>query len=81
MVDPALEGNFDLDELYALCDIARTCVQVLATSNSQHYTKYSALNTLFTMHTLNTLSQFSPRVSMFTVLCSCITVVLRAWDK
>jgi len=28
MVDPALEGNFDLDELYALCDIARTCVQV-----------------------------------------------------
>jgi serine/threonine protein kinase len=27
MVDPALEGNFDLDELYALCDIARTCVQ------------------------------------------------------
>ncbi|CAI5984703.1 unnamed protein product [Closterium sp. NIES-65] len=27
MVDPKLEGNFDLDELYALCDIARTCVQ------------------------------------------------------
>lgn len=27
MVDPKLEGNFDLDELYAICDIARTCVQ------------------------------------------------------
>eukprot|EP00271_Cylindrocystis_brebissonii_P004912 TRINITY_DN16843_c0_g4_i1.p1 TRINITY_DN16843_c0_g4~~TRINITY_DN16843_c0_g4_i1.p1 ORF type:complete len:879 (+),score=113.31 TRINITY_DN16843_c0_g4_i1:407-3043(+) len=27
MVDPAMEGNFDVDELYALCDIARTCVQ------------------------------------------------------
>lgn len=27
MVDPLLEGSFDLDELYALCDIARTCVQ------------------------------------------------------
>lgn len=27
MVDPLLEGSFDIDELYALCDIARTCVQ------------------------------------------------------
>eukprot|EP00475_Leptophrys_vorax_P000373 TRINITY_DN10219_c0_g1_i1.p1 TRINITY_DN10219_c0_g1~~TRINITY_DN10219_c0_g1_i1.p1 ORF type:complete len:872 (+),score=53.58 TRINITY_DN10219_c0_g1_i1:186-2618(+) len=32
MVDPKLEGNFDLDELYALCDIARTCVQDQAVS-------------------------------------------------
>eukprot|EP00850_Spirogloea_muscicola_P006809 SM000033S12330 [mRNA] locus=s33:214823:220009:+ [translate_table: standard] len=27
MVDPTLEGNFDVDELYALADIARMCVQ------------------------------------------------------
>lgn len=28
MADPALKGEFDLEELHALCDIAKSCVQV-----------------------------------------------------
>eukprot|EP00897_Mesotaenium_endlicherianum_P004888 jgi/Mesen1/4427/ME000225S03409 len=45
MVDPALQGNFDIDELYALCDIARTCVQVLVDNLGHTLSSYAGSTT------------------------------------